>query len=118
MEAFRQWEDVKELLNCGALKHSNLERALAKVGALDGGDIRLDQFRWLTDLIQDSADANKLSDAYERKLVKQQNQSEKSGAEVLQLDDDDEDENSFGLQIGDEIENGGIINELTEVCCA
>lgn len=72
VDTFRQWEDVTELLASGALKQSALERAIAKVGAYDNGEMNLEQFLKLIDIIQKQSDATKLSESYEKVSEKQQ----------------------------------------------
>ena len=83
VDTFRQWDDVTELLASGALKQSALERAIAKVGAYDNGEMNLEQFLKLIDIIQKQSDATKLSESYEKVSEKQQKSGGSSSSQQV-----------------------------------
>lgn len=83
MESLRKWSDVRDLLDSGTLKQSTLDRALVKVGSYDNGELTLEQFMQLTDIIQRDMDATKLSESYEKKVAKQERQEAANGSASL-----------------------------------
>ena len=61
VKTFKSWEDTQNLIDSGALKRSTLEKALVKVGAVESGEMTLDQFVALVDIIQGGIDEKNLS---------------------------------------------------------
>lgn len=135
-EALRKWSDVRDLLDSGVLKQSTLDRALVKVGSYDNGELTLEQFMLLTDLIQRDMDATKLSESYEKKVTKQEREAGATSLgfdssqqpKVLRVstpgddeddtDEEDDDEGSELFEAGEELSEEEatreVFNELKE----
>jgi hypothetical protein len=117
------------------LKQSSLERALAKVGSYDSGEMNLEQFTKLTDIIQKETDATKLSDVYEKAQGKDSAprkldfDSFPSQSRVLSLpptninnarannddnndDNDDDDDDGMVEEVSEEVATREIFNQL------
>jgi len=60
VKTFKEWGDTQEMIESGALKRSTLEKAIVKVGAADSGEMTLDQFVRLVDIIQAGVDESSL----------------------------------------------------------
>ena len=99
VEALKQWEDMQEMIDSGSLKRSTLEKALVKVGSYDSGEITLEQFIQLIDIIQTAVDANQLSYEYEEEEDGDKGKgfqtSKKSSVLGSSTDDDEDDEDSY-----------------------
>ena len=107
VKAFKEWDDMQELLESGMIKHSTLEKAIVKVGAHDSGEITLKQFNKLMDIIKESVDSASLSKAFEETQV-DDTQTEKSltsskKSQVLSLSSVNDDDINL-LEDGEEAE--------------
>lgn len=106
VKTFKAWEDTRDLIDSGALKRSTLEQAIRKVGALESGEMTLEQFVALVDIIQVSIDESNLSleeeeddDAARIPTSKGSKVLRVSGDEPDELDgDDDTDWDGEGME--------------------
>jgi hypothetical protein len=106
VKAFKEWDDMQELLDSGMLKHSTLEKAIVKVGAHESGEITLKQFNKLMDIIKESVDSASLSKAFAE--AEDETQTERSltsskKSQVLSLGSANDDDDDL-LEDGDEPE--------------
>jgi hypothetical protein len=105
VKALKEWEDMQEMVDSGALKRSTLEKALVKVGSYESGEITLPQFSQLMDIIQSAVDDASLS--YEEE--DEEDEVEQRGAKgfgaskkVLSLEGAEGEEQEEGGWDGDE----------------
>lgn len=97
VKTFKEWEETKDLVDSGALKRSTLEKAIVKVGAYESGEMTLEQFVSLVDIIQGSIDESALSldeedgdeDPSSRIPTSKQGKVMKVGASEQQDEDED-----------------------------
>lgn len=61
VNTFKEWEDVKDMVDKGQLKHSTLEKAIMKAGSLESGEMNLEQFSVVLDALQKDIDAADLT---------------------------------------------------------
>lgn len=59
--AFKEWDEIKALIDDGLLKRSTLEKAIVKVGSYDSGEMNYDQFKGVLDAVEENVDASSLS---------------------------------------------------------
>ena len=59
--AFKEWDEIKALVDDGLLKRSTLEKAIVKVGSYDTGELSYDQFKGVLDAVEETIDASSLS---------------------------------------------------------
>jgi hypothetical protein len=135
VEALRKWSDVRDLIDGGTLKQSTFDRALVKVGSYDSGELSLEQFMLLTDMIQRDIDATKLSESYEKKVAKQEREDgvaslgfqtsqqpqvlrvPTSASDKDSTDDEEDDEDELfeaGDELSEEEATREVFNELKE----
>ena len=93
-------------IESGSLKRSTLEKALVKVGSYDSGEITLEQFIQLIDIIQSAVDANQLSYEYEEEEEGDKGKgfqtSKKSSVLGSSADDDDESDSHSDAEVSEE----------------
>ena len=104
--ALKEWEDMQEMIDSGSLKRSTLEKALVKVGSYESGEITLEQFIQLIDIIQTAVDANQLSYEYEEDEEGDKGKgfqtSKKSSVLGSSTDDDDENDSYSDQEVSEE----------------
>ena len=67
VKQLKEWKDMDEMIESGMLKRSTLEKAIVKVGAYESGEMNLDQFVKLIEIIMDAIDMNEVVDSVAKK---------------------------------------------------
>mmetsp|Transcript_10051 Transcript_10051/g.22600 ORF Transcript_10051/g.22600 Transcript_10051/m.22600 type:complete len:588 (-) Transcript_10051:102-1865(-) len=65
VKSFKEWDELSDMIESGAMKRSSLEKALMKAGCLETGQMTLQQFSKVLDFVQATVDVSSLGGALE-----------------------------------------------------
>eukprot|EP01035_Chromulina_nebulosa_P016835 gene16835-22320_t len=86
VDKFKDLKDTKKLLESGAIKFSTLEKAIAKVGSYESGEMNYEQFNKLLEIIQNNVDYTTIN---EKDYI---SEDDDDSEDVVTDDEDDEED--------------------------